>query len=314
MTSAARGTAWGAIALTALGPAAWGTTYLVTTEWLPPGRPMFDAAVRALPAGLLLVGFTRVLPRGIWWLRASVLGALNIGIFFALLFVAAYRLPGGVAAAMGAVQPLIVTGLSVVLLGQRLRAQPVLAGFAGVVGVSLLVLRGEARLDLWGVVAALLGTASMAAGVVLAKRWGRPAGVGLVAYTGWLLAAGGLMLVPVALLLEGVPSALTSAEIGGLVYLATVNTAFAYLAWLWGIQRLAATSVTFLTLLAPVVATILGWLVLDERLTLAQGAGLVLALGGVVAAQLALPSRLRSGLLVRRTPRPAVGAVGSGEC
>ena len=41
-------------ATTALAPAAWGTTYLVTTELLPPGRPLLAGALRALPAGLVL--------------------------------------------------------------------------------------------------------------------------------------------------------------------------------------------------------------------------------------------------------------------
>ena len=64
-----------------LGPVIWGSTYIVTTELLPPDRPFTAALLRTLPAGLLLV-----------------LAALNIGVFQALLFVAAYRLPGGVAA------------------------------------------------------------------------------------------------------------------------------------------------------------------------------------------------------------------------
>jgi drug/metabolite transporter (DMT)-like permease len=78
-------------------PAVWGTTYIVTTELLPPGRPLLTAALRALPAGLLLLAVTRRLPHGDWWWRAAVLGTLNIGAFFALLFISAYRLPGGVA-------------------------------------------------------------------------------------------------------------------------------------------------------------------------------------------------------------------------
>ncbi|WP_249044498.1 hypothetical protein [Crossiella equi] len=79
----------GVVLLTALAPAVWGSTYLVTTELLPPGRPLLAAVLRALPAGLLLVALTRRLPRGDWWWRSFVLGALNIGVFFALLFVAA---------------------------------------------------------------------------------------------------------------------------------------------------------------------------------------------------------------------------------
>src|SRR3954468_5531261 len=129
--------------VTALTPAVWGTTYAVTTELLPPGRPLLAGVLRALPAGLLLLALTRRLPRGAWWWRAAVLGALNIGVFFALLFVAAYRLPGGVAATVGALQPLLVAVLASGLLGERLSRRTAIAGVAGVAGVSLLVLRAD---------------------------------------------------------------------------------------------------------------------------------------------------------------------------
>lgn len=302
MASTSQTSRWAALGLTALGPASWGTTYLVTTEWLPPGRPLLDAAVRALPAGLVILAVTRVLPRGLWWAKASLLGILNIGAFFALLFVAAYRLPGGVAATLGALQPLLVASLSVVLLRQRVSRRTVLAGLVGVAGIALLVLRADARLDAQGLLAGILATASMALGVVLVKRWGRPVGVGLVPFTGWLLASGGLFLVPVALVGEGPPPALTMPQVGGFAYMAVVSTTFAYVVWLRGIERLPATSVAFLPLLAPVVATLLGWAVLGQGLNPAQGLGLLLALGAMVAGQsggTALTTRLR----VRRQVR-----------
>src|SRR5690606_6946753 len=78
-------------ALTALGPVTWGTTYVVTTEMLPPDRPLLAALMRALPAGLAVLALTRTLPRGIWWWRTAVLGTLHIGAFFPLLFLSAYR-------------------------------------------------------------------------------------------------------------------------------------------------------------------------------------------------------------------------------
>lgn len=96
------------VALTALAPVIWGSTYLVTSEWLPPDRPFTTAFLRVLPAGVLLTLFTRHLPaRADRW-RLGVLAALNIWLFQALLFVAAYRLPGGLAAVLGAIQPLLV--------------------------------------------------------------------------------------------------------------------------------------------------------------------------------------------------------------
>jgi len=270
-------------AVTALAPALWGTTYLVTTQLLPPDRPLLAGTLRALPAGLLLVAAGRRLPRGAWWGKAVVLGTLNIGVFFALLFFAAYRLPGGVVATLGAVQPLVVAGLSVALLGERLRVRTVVAGLVAVAGVALLVLRAAVGLDGAGVVAGVAATAAMALGVVLTKRWGRP--VPLLTFTGWQLAAGGLLLAPLAVAAEGLPAGLSAANLGGFAYLALVNTAFAYALWFRGLERLPAAHVSFLGLLSPVVAASAGWLVLGQDLNGWQLLGMALALGSLVAAQ-----------------------------
>ena len=97
----------------------WGSTYLVTTEWLPPDRPLLASLARALPAGLLLLIWQRQLPQGLWWWRVAVLGILNIGLFFYCLFVAAYLLPGGIAALVMSCQPVLVMLLSVFVLQQR---------------------------------------------------------------------------------------------------------------------------------------------------------------------------------------------------
>ena len=273
------------ILTTAIAPALWGTTYLVTTELLPPQRPLLAAFIRALPAGLLLVALTRRLPQGIWWWRAFVLGALNIGAFNALLFIGAYRLPGGVAATVGALQPLLVALLSAALISERLTLKTVLTAIAGVTGVSLLVLRADARLDAWGVIAALGGAVVMATGVVLSKRWASPAP--LLATTGWQLVAGGLLLLPVAWIVEGaLPASFTVANIAGYSYLTIFGSALAYALWFRGLRGLSPTNVTFLGLLSPVVATTLGWLVLDQRLAPLQILGGLIVLAALIVAQL----------------------------
>src|SRR5262245_40520588 len=272
----------------------WGTTYLVTSELLPPDRPLLAAVVRALPAALLLTALTRRLPRGDWWWRSLVLGTLNIGAFFALLFVAAYRLPGGVAATVGAIQPVLVACLSAGLLGERLRARTIVAGAAGVAGVSLLVLRADARLDTIGILAAIGGATVMATGVVLAKRWRSPASA--LATTGWQLTAGGLVLVPFLLAFEGLPSSLSGANLAGYAYLSVIGAALAYTLWFRGIRVMSPTRVTFLSLLSPLVATTLGWLVLGQGLTVAQVGGAALVLSAVVAPQiLSSPKRTATG-------------------
>ncbi|MBC8160433.1 MAG: EamA family transporter [Roseiflexaceae bacterium] len=271
------------IALTSLAPITWGTTYLIATELLPHDRPLLIAVLRALPVGLLLLAYVRQLPTGIWWWRILALGALNIGVFFALLFVAAARLPGGVAATMGAIQPLLVVLLAWPLLGDQPTRSRIVAAGVGIVGVGLLVLGPAARLDTIGVGAALAATGAMATGTILTKRWGRPAP--LLVFTAWQLVAGGLILLPLALLVEGPPPQLHARSIAGFAYLGIVNTGLAYALWFRGIERFSAARVTFLALLSPVVAVVAGFLVLGQTLSIMQVVGVLVVLISIVVAQ-----------------------------
>jgi probable blue pigment (indigoidine) exporter len=268
----------------ALAPMVWGSTYLVTTEFLPENRPLLAATVRALPSGLLLVLITRSLPRGVWIGRAAVLGVLNIGAFFALLVVAAYRLPGGIAALIGSLQPMLVLGLAVPLLGERARGRDLAACLLGTAGVALLVGASATALDPVGVAAALGCAGCMALGIVLTKRWGRPAG--LVAFTGWQLALGGLFLLPLTLLFEGLPQRVTTVNLTAYGYLCLVGAVFAYTVWFRGVERLPAVAVSLLGLLSPVVAALLGLVVLGQGFTPPQLAGAAAVLAGIVLAQL----------------------------
>ncbi|POH57737.1 EamA family transporter [Arthrobacter glacialis] len=274
------------ILTTALAPMLWGTTYLTTTMFLPEDRPLLAATMRALPAGLLLLVVCRQLPSGVWWWKSWVLGMLNIGAFFALLFIAAYRLPGGVAAIVGGIQPLIVALLASRLLHERLTARVVAAGLTGVLGVGLITLQAQARLDAVGVLAALGGTVSMASGIVLSKKWGQPAPP--LATTAWQLITGGLSLLVAMIIFEGLPSTLlTPSNIGGFAYLSLVGTAFAYVMWFRGISKLPASTTAFLGLLSPVVAMLLGWAVAGENFTALQMLGIFLVLGSITSAIIA---------------------------
>ncbi|MFW2514268.1 EamA family transporter [Demequina sp. SO4-13] len=272
------------IVATAIAPLLWGTTYLTTTELLPADRPLLAAAARALPAGLVIVALTRTLPRGDWWWRSAVLGTLNIGAFFALLFVSAYRLPGGVSATLGAVHPLIVAVLAVVVLREPHRPRTWLAAGIGLVGVGMLVLTPGAAFDAIGVTAGLLAGTSTALGVILTKRWGRP--VGLLSFTGWQLVWGGLVLVPPMIVIEGLPAGVTTAHLAGFAWLAGPGAVVAYLLWFRGILALPASQVSVLTFLAPLMAAALGWLVLGQSLTWLQGLGGAVIVGSVLWSQI----------------------------
>lgn len=281
------------IGLTAIAPAVWGTTYIVTTHLLPAGHPLFAAMMRALPAGLIAIAVSGQLPRGSWWWRSLVLGVLNMAAFFPLLFVAAQHLPGGVAATLGATQPMVVAFLAVALLRERLSAWRLLWGVVGLLGVGLVVLGPGAGLDAVGVVAGVVGALSMGTGVVLTKRWGLPAGVSAVGLAGWQLSAGGLVLLVPALVVDGIPAGLDAEAVAGYAWLGLVGALLTYSLWFAGIRRLPVTATALLGLLSPLVAAVLGAVLVGEALTAVQLLGFGLALTAMVAGQL-VPRRRRS--------------------
>ncbi|MGW4890827.1 EamA family transporter [Kitasatospora sp. NPDC004240] len=279
--------------LTALAPMAWGTTYVVTTELLPQGHPLFAGVLRALPAGLVALALARTLPRGAWWGRAAMLGVLNIGLPFPLLFAAAERLPGGVAATLAAAQPLVVAVLAVAVLGEALSAWRLAWGAAGVLGVGLVVIGPNAALDLLGVAAGLGSAASMAFGLTLVKRWGRPDGAGPTAFAGWQLTAGGVFLVPVTAIVEGPPPAVDGHAVLGYLWMGLIGGLASYVLWFRGIGGLPVTSVAVLVLLSPLVAAVLGAVLLDQTLGPVQLLGFTISLAAIVAGQLPAPTRIR---------------------
>ncbi|ALJ18466.1 EamA family transporter [Microbacterium sp. No. 7] len=286
-----RGRVWRTL-VTALAPVVWGTTYIATTEFLPPDHPLFAALMRALPGGLLAIALTRALPRGDWWWKALVLGTLNIGLFFPLLFVAAERLPGGVAATLAAAQPILVAVLAIVVLHEPRSWWKLGWGVVGVVGVGCVVLGPAASLDAVGIAAGLLSAVGMAVGVVLTKRWGRPPGVGPIGFAGWQLAAGGLVLLVPTLLFEGVPSDIDARAVGGYVWLGLIGGVLAYAVWFRGLHTLPVTSTALLGLLSPLVAAVIGAVVLGQMLSPVQLLGFVLALGALAAGQFPPPASL----------------------
>lgn len=264
------------LCLTALAPAIWGSSYIVTTTLLPGHSPLVVALLRALPAGLLLLLLVRELPPVHWIPRLLLLGALNFSLFWGLLFLSAYRLPGGVAATLGAVQPLLVVFLSTLLLNTPVRAAAVTAALLSIAGVALLVLTPAARLDTIGVLAGLGGALSMAAGVVLSRKWQPP--VPPLTFTAWQLTAGGLLLVPVTLwMVPDVPQ-FTAANIAGLAYMSLIGGALTYILWFRGLARLDPAQVSLLGVFSPLSAVVLGWLLLNETLTANQMLGASLAL------------------------------------
>ncbi|MFE2531018.1 EamA family transporter [Streptomyces sp. NPDC059371] len=268
------------VALTAVAPVAWGTNYFVTHEFLPADRPLYGAALRALPAGLVLLALCRRLPRGAWWWRSAVLGLLNMSVFFVLVYTASQLLPTSVASTVMAVAPLTMMLIAWPLVSERPRTAHLAGAAIGLGGVCLMLLSGVETVSVPGVLASAAAMLVSSFGFILAKRWS--AGVDVLASTAWQLTAGGLFLLPVAAAVEGRPPALSGQTVLAFGYVTLIATALAFAAWFTGLRHLPTGTVGLIGLLNPVTGVLLGTVVAKESLTVQQLGGLVLVLAGVV--------------------------------
>ncbi|WP_427919144.1 EamA family transporter [Streptomyces sp. cg40] len=278
------------VGLTAVAPVAWGTNYYVTHQFLPPDSPLYGAALRALPAGLVLLALCRRRPRGAWWWRSAVLGLLNVSVFFVLVYAASQLLPTSIAATVMAVSPLAMMLIARALMSER-PGRTHLAGAAiGLAGVCLMLFTGADGVSVPGVLASAAAMLVSAFGHILAKRW-NSTGTDILASTAWQLTAGGLFLLPVAATVEGPPPALSASALLAFGYVTVVATALAFAAWFTGLRHLPSGTVGLIGLLNPVTGVLLGTAVAGEVLTVRQLCGLAMVLTGVVLGRPTRPTR-----------------------
>ncbi|TBN57507.1 EamA family transporter [Glaciihabitans arcticus] len=276
-------TKWRWIFVAAIAPIAWGSTYFVTRQLLPADVPLWGAVIRALPAGLILLLIARKLPHGSWWWKSVVLGFLNVGAFFILVYVAAQLLPSSIASTLMALAALVMALLAWPLLGERPRLVSIAGAVIGIAGVCIMLLSDVTALSPWGILASLAAMIMSSVGFILAKKWG--AGVDPLALTSWQLIAGAALVLPVAALVEGAPPALEPPAILGFLYVTIVATAVANVAWLVALRNLPVASVGIIGLLNPVTGVALGVILASEAFGWRQLIGVALVLGGVLLAQ-----------------------------
>ena len=288
----------------ALAPVLWGSTYLLAGEVLASTSPLGLATVRTLPAGLLILAAIRFRRPAMPWHRLLVLSALNITGFQFLLFFSAQRLPGGIAALLGALQPLLLILLAWVLDRQRPTASGLVAALIGIAGVRMVLSVDAGSYDAGGIIAGSSAALCMALGTHLSARWrGADAPLPLI---GWQLLSGGMLLLGPALIAGRIPEYGSPREWVGLAYLVIPGTAAAYALWFRGLTVLSPLAVSGLGLLSPLTALFLGWAFLGESLQAVQLSGVVLAMSSLVVLQLP-PGLLRRPHHSSRGGTPVTG-------
>ena len=276
----------------------WGSTYLAIRIMVETMPPLLGAGARFTVAGAVMVavlalrrGFAAVRPS-----RAQLLSALAVGLLLpganAVVTVAEQEVPSSIAALLIGTVPLWVILLRAAA-GEAVSRRSALAVLVGFAGVALLVRPGEQSGDatVVGLLACVGAAVMWASGSFASPRLSLP-GDPLVS-TGWQMLLGGVVITLVGLAAGEAgavePTAFSTRSLLALAYLVVFGSWVAYTAYAWLLQNAPLSKVATYAYVNPVVAIVLGWLVLDELITVEMLAG-----AAVIVASVALVVRVES--------------------
>ena len=288
----------------------WGTTYLairVVNETLP---PLLSASIRFLVAGALMYAWTirrgdreGDRPTRIQWRSAAIVGTLlilggNGGVVWA-----ERTIPSGIAALLVALVPLWMALLDRLFFGGHLPGRAVLGLVGGFGGAVLLLGSGASGdVDLVGMFFVVGASLAWAIG----SLWSRNAPLPNRPFVGVAME---MLVGGVALAIAGVlagelgridVSRFSTASLIGLLYLIVFGSWVGFTAYLWLLRTARTSLVSTYAYVNPVVAVFLGWVILDEPVTIRT-----IVAGGVIVASVAL---IISSGGAHREPEAAVAA------
>ena len=263
----------------------WGSTFLFIRLGNDALAPVWAASLRLALAAVLLTLIARALrhpfPRGRALRAALAYGFLQFGVNFPLLYWGEKTFPSGLTAVLYATIPLSTALMTAALRMERLTPLKLAGAGVALAGVALLFsdqLGGRVGL-VPGLVIFAAATFAAGSGVIL-KRGPRQSPL-------WSNAVGATVGLAVCLdvsfaLGEPHPLPARFAAWFPVLYLTLAGSVGAFVLFAWLINHWPVTRVSFIGVVNPVVALLLGWLARDERLTLASLGGSALILVGVI--------------------------------
>jgi drug/metabolite transporter (DMT)-like permease len=256
----------------------WGSTYLgidIAVQTIPPG---LMCGIRFSVAGVVMLAVCALTGRRIWYSPRQIALAGVVGVLLLMggnltLSYAELSVSTGLAALIVAITPLWFLVLDSMLLGHHRIAARGKAGLAlGALGLVILfypeLISSTAigRKELWASLSLIGGSFSWALGSVLSKRW--QSGMNAFSATGWQITAAGIANFIFAFLLEDLHRVVwTPRGIGAVCYLIVCGSWIGYTAYIWLLEHVPTSKVSTYAYVNPVVAVVLGWLVLHERVS-----------------------------------------------
>ena len=272
----------------------WGSTWLFIKLGLQDLPPLTFAGIRFLLASLILTAI--ILGRGVrWprqradWLLIAAVGLLQFTLNYGLVFWGEQRITSGLAAVLQSTFPafgLIIAHLY--LPEERITAMKTAGILLGIAGVAIifshqLTMAGSGAL--WGSVALVLSACCGSYGNVLVKAYGTQ-------IDPFVLAAGQMIcgfppLLTLGIATEGNPLRLhwTARAVVALAYLVIIGSVVAFTLFYWLVRHMDVVNTMLIALVTPVVAVVLGMIVLHEQFNwrlFAGGACIISGIGFIV--------------------------------
>ena len=267
--------------------AVWGSTFIAISFGNDALPPLWAASLRLGLASVLLTTLTRAtghaLPSGPALRAAVQFGFLNFGIGFCLLYWGELYVPTGITAVMFATVPLTTAVASLAVGLERPSPLTLLAAGVALAGVAMLF-SSELRhaVPLLPLLAILASATCGALSGVALKRGPRQHPLGANAAAAIVGLA--VCLTGSFLRHEAHPLPATAGALLPLAYLTVVGSIGAFVLYAWLVNQWPVTRISFIAVIVPVIATVLGALLRHESITLMSVAGSALVLSGVVLA------------------------------
>lgn len=277
--------AWAAVCLL------WGTTYLAIRIALESMPPFLMTGLRWTAAGLLILLALRLrgvaLPERRAWPRHALLGVLFMGLGNGAVVWAEQYIPSGLAAVLVAAVPFYMVGVERVMPdGEPLSTKQLAGLLFGFAGIVLLVwpelTPGAGRGFLLGVVATQVACFGWALGSSYSRR--RHATENVFAASGLQMVLGGLIIAAAGSLVgEWSIISFTPRTLSAVVYLAIFGSICGFLAYAHALEHLPVATVSLYAYINPIIAVVLGTVVLGEPLSPRLGvAGAIVFAGSVM--------------------------------
>jgi len=268
----------------------WGTTYLALRIAVLHFPPLLFSAIRQSTAGLILLGlmftFSRVkFPPKEHLIRQAIGGFLMISMGNGLVAWAEMEIPSGIAAIICSLMPVMVILINLSVNREEKPTLPimlgVIIGMAGIVTIFSEHVNEFAKTEYRiGIVLILLAVLGWAAGSIWIKR--QPSDSNPFVNAGLQMFFGGLWLFPFSLLFDDLQAVHWSGEsVYSLLYLIVFGSIIAYASYLYALKKLPMTIVSLYAYVNPLVAVVLGWAILNEKLNGVIGVGIMITIAGI---------------------------------